>query len=105
MGEDYLVRIEGGVSHIGTCVMAQPYRKDGTVHATLSVLNRISHKDDLVASLYAKALCEKTERCVVCVCGIHYNDYNEQTLQQVMDWVQTDLQQCLKSVEPAHSAP
>lgn len=99
MGEDLLVTVEGGKSHIGTLVLAQPYEKDGQVHATLSAINRLSHKDDVIASMYARAICEKTGRVTACAAGMHYDDYSSQKLEDIMAWVQADLEKTIKEIQ------
>ena len=48
MGDDIVILLTGGVSHIGTHVTAIPYEKDGSWHVTLQTWNMISHKDDIL---------------------------------------------------------
>lgn len=99
IGKDLLIEVEGGASHIGCAVMAVPYQKDGKTHATLSVLNRPSHKDDAVASLYAKAVCEQENCCVVCICGIHYDNISPEQIAAVMDWAKSDVRVLLEELK------
>lgn len=99
MGEDWLITVEGGKSHIGSVILAQPYTKDGQVHVTLNILNRLSHKDDVIGTYYAKALCEAVNQAVVCVCGIHYDDFNAEKYEQIQNWVDNDIPAMLEEIQ------
>jgi hypothetical protein len=100
IGSDYLITFSGGQAHIGTCVMAVPYQKNGENKATLSVLNVPSHKDDVVASTYAKKLCELSGQVVICCGGIHYDNISSKQMQEVL----TDIQQDLKKLEEEYQS-
>lgn len=100
MGGDLLVRVEGGKSHIGCCVMAEPWEdREGGRHATLSTLSRLTHKDDVIASRYAKAICQKTGQTVVCVCGIHFDDFSEAMLSEILLEADRDIERILRDLE------
>ena len=71
MGDDIVILLTGGVSHIGTHVTAIPYEKNGSWHVTLQTWNMISHRDDILAIPYARELALLTHHTVVCVCGVH----------------------------------
>lgn len=99
MGQDWLIRIEGGVSHIGAAALAQPYHHQGKFKASVSILTRLGHREDDIAARYARAVCEMTGRCVLAVCGIHYDEFDSETAIAVMDWVEEDLKNLLHEIE------
>lgn len=86
-------------AHIGCCVLGEPYEKQGRVHVTLSTLNRLGHKDDVIAKEYVKAAVMSLEDCVCCICGIHYDDISEEEMQAVISWCQMDIKHMIKELE------
>ena len=99
MGLDYVILVQGGKAHIGTSVVAVPYEKDGGWHVTLSTYNLTSHKDHIVAQQYAKALSLLTHHVTVCVCGIHFDAIQPETIDAILDWVKQDIEQMRKEFE------
>ena len=74
MGNDCLIALSGGdAPHIGCAVMAipRPSLTGQGRSATTSTLNRLGHKDDVVATRIAEQVAARLDCVVVCACGIH----------------------------------
>lgn len=99
MGKDLVICIQNEDGHIGSVVTAQPYKKQDKVHVTLSAWNQLSHKDDMVASLYAKQAALCLQQIVTCVCGIHIDDICEEELQAILTWVHQDVEKMKQEVK------
>ena len=77
LGAHLLVSISGGdAPHIGSVVLAtpRPSLSGSGMSATSSILNRIGHKDEIVARGVAETLAAQLDTVVCCVCGIHKDD-------------------------------
>lgn len=92
MGKDLVILVDNENSHIGSVVVAFPYMKNGSVSSTYNVINTLSHKDDLIAIKYATRLSRIANCVVTCICGIHYDDFSEEVLKEVCDFVDEDIQ-------------
>lgn len=90
MGEDIVILLKGGRSHIGTQVTAIPYEKDGTWHVTLQMWNMLTHKDDVLAVPYARELALLSHHTVICICGIHIDAITPQEIAAVSAWCEAD---------------
>lgn len=91
LDEDLLIIVTGGKSHIGCCVNAQAYQNNDDWHVTLNTWNKLSHKDDHIAKMYATAACLITHHVVSCICGIHYEDISTIEIQNIVQWCQKDI--------------
>lgn len=83
LGSDISLIVKGGTHHhIGSTAMAIPRQSlTGTgTSATVSVLNALGHKDDIIAVEAAKILASKTESIVVCTAGVHIDDASPEEL-------------------------
>lgn len=78
-------------AHIGCCLLGEPYKKDGQTHVTISTINRIGHKDDVIARLYVKEAVLCLEECVCCICGIHYDKISDEQMKAVISWCKADI--------------
>lgn len=79
LGEDLLIVISGGdKSHIGSSVICTPGGRT-------RVLTLDNHKDHLVLEPIAKAACEKYQKVVAAVGGIHINDASEEEIDEVVE--------------------
>lgn len=92
MGDDLVICIQNENGHIGSVVTGEPYVKNGKLHVTCNTFNRLSHKDDVIAMMYAKAAVIKYRCVVTCVCGIHLDDIDASEMQAIMSWCQDDIQ-------------
>lgn len=91
MGKDFVVIVENSNSHIGSIVIAYPYVKDGHTSCTYNVINTLGHKDDAVAIKYATRISKITKNVVTCICGIHYDQFNNIKLEEVYKFVEEDI--------------
>lgn len=86
MGRDVCLALSGGQkAHIGCTVLAVP-RPSLTGQgrsATVSVLNRTGHKDDVVAAEVAKAVAARRDCVVSCTCGIHIDNASPQLIEAI----------------------
>ena len=91
MGKDISVSIFGGdIPHIGSVVLAEP-RPSLTgkgQSVTSSVINRLGHKDEVIARDVADALAKKYGVAVLCACGIHIHHADQQDLKQIRELVE-----------------
>ncbi len=102
MGEDYTVTICGGTRpHVGSAVMAQsrPSLTGQGVSVTSSVLNRIGHKDETIARLFAEKIAVKQNCTVVCTCGIHLDSVTQEQLDSIQETCRTLLDRILEETD------
>lgn len=86
MGEDVSVCLFGGQrAHLGCTVLAipRPSLTGSGRSATVSVLNRTGHKDDIVAARVAKAVASRRNCAVSCSCGIHIDNASPQLIEVI----------------------
>ena len=103
LGDDLLIYIIGGKAHIGSCVNAEAYLKDEEWHVTLNTWKRLTHKDDKIASMYAKAASMITHKVVCCVCGIHFDHISNKEIQEIINWCQNDIEKMEKELKNEQS--
>ena len=87
MGKDYALSVYGGERpHIGSVVMAiaRPSLTGEGVGVTSSVLNRMGHKDEVIARLFAEAVAKEANCTAVCTCGIHVDDISPEQMEAVL---------------------
>lgn len=83
LGEDLLVKISGGDKpHIGAVALSEDGQNGRELHFP-------THKDQYPAMKIASKLGEELGIHVVCVCGIHYNDFGKEELEMVNDITET----------------
>ena len=85
MGDDITVCLYGGMPHVGTCILAipRPSLSGNGISSTLSCINRTGHLDDHFAAGIAKELSRERNCAVVCSCGIHIDNANEQQIKSI----------------------
>lgn len=86
MGRDVCLSLCGGQkAHIGCTVLAipRPSLTGNGRSATVSVLNRTGHKDDVVAAEVAKAVAARRNCVVSCTCGIHIDNASPQLIDAI----------------------
>jgi len=101
LGNDIILLVGGGKEHIGSVVLAVPrpsLANPEKISSTISLLNVVGHKDDEIARPLAEALCIASNRSVVVIVGIHYDNLNsedikiiqilnEQAKEKIKDWI------------------
>lgn len=85
LGEDLSVTISGGDRpHIGSVALAVPRESltgDGSISSTVSVINVVGHKDDVICTEVA-GLVASAANCVVTVsCGIHFDGISPEQMR------------------------
>ena len=98
MGNDYVILIQNENGHIGSVVTAYPCIRNGHETCSYNVINTLGHKDDEVAIHYASRICKKTRQVVTCICGIHYDDITKNQIQEVLNYMEKDIDELEKEV-------
>lgn len=78
----------GDKPHIGTVVMScsRPSIKGReAISCTTSVINRLSHKDDIILVPLAEAICKKADTVVVASGGVHIDGAEESDIKRLMN--------------------
>lgn len=87
MGNDYSISIYGGDKpHIGAVAFAVPRKSLNTpdkVSATASVLTAVGHMEDLLARALSLKLSSTLNCHIVVSIGIHVDEANKQTLEDI----------------------
>lgn len=93
-----MIFIEGGDKpHIGTVVVSQPrlsMKGDLSLSCTTSVINRLSHMDDIIIIPIAEAICKKTNAFVVASGGVHIDEVGDDGIKRIM----SNMEQIIKRV-------
>lgn len=96
-GNDLIIRIFGGAAHIGSVAVAEPRKSltgDGTNSATVSVINYCGHMDDALAVPIAKKVCSYANVNTVVICGVHFDNISQETIdtvKQLVDKIAQDI--------------
>lgn len=101
MGNDYVILIQNENGHIGSVVTAYPCIRNGHETCSYNVINTLGHKDDEVAIRYASRICKKTRQVVTCICGIHYDDITKNQIQEVLNYIENDIDEL--EIEVSHN--
>ena len=100
-GNDYTITINGGTPHVGCVALAVPRPSLTGIgsSATVSVINRTGHMDDIVATVVAKQIASKRKCTVACTCGIHIDDASPDAITQIEDSIPTIVESVLALIE------
>jgi hypothetical protein len=102
IGEDILVAVWGGEKpHIGAVAAAQPRPslKDPQVNsATASVICFVGHKEDELAKASAEILAAVLNTRVVVTAGIHWDNLDQEGIQEVVRNSETLLEMILARI-------
>lgn len=82
IGKDIVVVLFNGQAHLGAVAVADFCREEN--RASTSVITRLGHKDNEVASAAAHRLCRKLKKPVCAIAGIHLDDISEQEITEIV---------------------
>lgn len=88
MGNDILVVLSGGVSHIGAVAMAQPrpsLQDPQRTSATSSVFTFPGHREDVVVKAMSEELSGRLNRRSVIVAGLHWDGLQKKQIEIVLE--------------------
>lgn len=86
LDEGVCVCVGGGQSHVGTMVLALPresLRRNGSIACTVSTINVLGHKDDIVALPLAEGLCREFNMPVTVTAGIHIDEATSADIERL----------------------
>jgi hypothetical protein len=82
-GEDLVLVIYNEQAHIGAVAVADYDHKED--RASVSVITRLGHKEDIVAQNAAHRLCKQTRKAVCVIAGIHLDDITETEKREIVE--------------------
>ena len=82
IGKDLIVCLFNGQAHLGAVAVADFCHEEN--RASTSVITRLGHKDDAVASSAAHKLCRKYKRPVCAIAGIHLDAITELEIAEII---------------------
>ncbi|HDJ28094.1 MAG TPA: hypothetical protein ENF28_02445 [Proteobacteria bacterium] len=89
--DDVVVVVTGGYDHIGAIGLAIPrpsLEDQNCTSATSSILTMLGHKEDVVARYVSEKVAAATNRNVVVIAGIHYDNLAQEDLETLHEqWV------------------
>lgn len=104
MGKDLWVSIAGGdAPHIGSVSLGLPRLSltgDMSASSTVSTFNVTGHKDDAVGNLFAARLAALFQCTVSVSCGIHFNELEEEKIEEVVNAAKTALAELTDRLRP-----
>jgi hypothetical protein len=83
MGDDLVIRIYNDQDHIGAVAVADYDHKEK--RASVSVITRLGHKEDIVAQYVAHDLCKHSKKAVCVIAGIHLDDITEAEIKKIVE--------------------
>ena len=89
--DDVVVVVTGGYDHIGAIGLAVPrpsLEDQNRASATSSILTMLGHKEDVVSEYMSEKLAAATNRNVVVIAGIHYDNLVQEDIEALREqWV------------------
>jgi hypothetical protein len=82
-GEDLVVLFYNEKAHIGAVAVADYDHKES--RASVSIITRLGHKEDIVAYNAAHQLCKQTRKAVCVVAGIHLDNITETEKREIVE--------------------
>jgi gallate decarboxylase subunit D len=82
-GDDLVVLFYNEKGHIGAVAVADFDHKEK--RASVSIITRLGHKEDIVAHNAAHLLCKQTKKAVCVIAGIHLDNITETEKQQIIE--------------------
>ncbi len=87
VGEDIVIIIGGGETHIGAVGVstpaASPHFKDKIVSS--SIITLPGHKDDIVCKLIGEKISKKLNKNVCVITGIHYDNLTKEEIEEILN--------------------
>ena len=83
IGEDLIVCLFNEAGHIGAAAVADYSEKEN--RASVSVITRLGHKEDILASDAARKLCKAVQRPVCVIAGIHLDNITEWEIAEILE--------------------
>jgi hypothetical protein len=92
-----ILMVFGGKTHVGSVVLAEPRpsRTDSGTSCTSQVLNRLGHKDESIARMFAEEICKARGEPVLCVCGIHIENASKSDIKKLEKNAKELLKKCI----------
>ncbi|MCL2877665.1 MAG: hypothetical protein FWF13_02665 [Acidobacteria bacterium] len=83
IGEDFVVCLFNDAGHIGAVAVADYCEKEN--RTSVSVITRLGHREDALASDAARRLCEAVRRPVCVIAGIHLDDITKDEIAEILE--------------------
>jgi len=94
MGQEWLVHIFNENAHIGAVALGEFDFKNE--RASVSVVTRLGHKDDVIAQRAAYSISKSTRKAVCVVVGIHLEDITQSEITRLTENALGAVQDFLK---------
>ena len=86
-GEDIVIIIGGGETHIGAVGVStpavSPHFKDKIVSS--SIITLPGHKDDIVCKLIGEKISKKLNKNICVITGIHYDNLTKEEIEEILN--------------------
>jgi gallate decarboxylase subunit D len=82
LGKDLIVCLFNGQGHLGAVAVADFCHAEN--RASTSVITRLGHKDDVIASNAAHKLCRKLKKPVCAIAGIHLDAITKEEIAEIV---------------------
>jgi gallate decarboxylase subunit D len=83
MGPDLVVRLFNGGSHLGAVAVGEYHNE--YKRASVSVLTRFGHKDNVIAYKAAHLISHSTQKPVCVIAGVHVDDITADEINQIVE--------------------
>ena len=83
IGEDLIVCLFNDAGHIGAAAVADYAEKED--RASVSVITRLGHMEDALASDAARRLCKAARRPVCVIAGIHLDNITKEEIAEILE--------------------
>jgi hydrogenase maturation factor len=86
-GEDLIIIINGGKSHVGAVGVSIPTNSiiTGNLTAYTSIITMPSHKEDIVVKLIGEKIAKATGKKVTVIAGIHFDNVSEKEIETILN--------------------
>ncbi len=83
MGQDLIVRLFNDSAHLGAVAVGE-YDAEHK-RASVSVLTRLGHKDDVLAQRAAHLISQCTQKPVCVIAGVHVENITSEEINQILE--------------------